>query len=612
MQRSLFLCVIGACMTTVCMPAAVAQCEFERLSAFDGMLGDRFGGSAAMHEDVVVVGARSDGPGSAYVFRFDPFSTEWIHEQKLIPSSGASFQFGRSVGIDRVAGALVIVSGAVQDSEAAASAGAAYVFRYDIAHGQWIEEQKLIASDATAGALFGVSVAMLGDLLVVGAFGEQAAYVFRYDPEEKLWIEVSKLVAFDAAEGEKFGFSVAIDENLIVVGATDDNDAGEDSGSAYIFRSLGPTGPWVHEQKLVASDVAELSRFGYSVAISSDLVLVGAIEHDDKEIDAGAAYVFRYRPRIGEWEEEQRLTASDSAAFDNFGFAVSIRADIAIVSSPFKIGVAPATGAAYVFEYEERAQIWTEHTQLTAPDPGVNDSFGTSVALEADVLMIGAGGENGSRGAGYLFALGSDCNLEYCGDGRVAGLEGCDDGNLAGGDGCSPGCSVEAGFVCSVDPGTCEELCPGGFVGGTEECGLNCTNPSVCSTECGDGLIAGIEECDDGNTQGYDGCSPSCVVEAGFACSDEPSVCVETCGDGVIVGGETCDDGNKEDGDGCSSRCYIEDGFACSGEPSICILALPAISGLGMLLLIGGLLAGVLVLSRFPTRDITECCGFER
>ncbi len=150
----------------------------------------------------------------------------------------------------------------------------------------------------------------------------------------------------------------------------------------------------------------------------------------------------------------------------------------------------------------------------------------------------------------------SVCTELVCGDGVISSGEDCDDGNTDAGDGCSATCEVEDGFTCMNEP---------------SECML-----TVMAPECGDGVIEVGEDCDDGNTDAGDGCSATCEVEDGFTCEEEPSVCMMTqvneakCGDGVIQSAETCDDGNVNAGDGCSATCEVEDGYACTGEPSGC------------------------------------------
>ncbi|PKN23501.1 MAG: hypothetical protein CVU65_14005 [Deltaproteobacteria bacterium HGW-Deltaproteobacteria-22] len=94
--------------------------------------------------------------------------------------------------------------------------------------------------------------------------------------------------------------------------------------------------------------------------------------------------------------------------------------------------------------------------------------------------------------------------------------------------------------------------------------------PSVCTPVCGDGLILGVEACDDGNTSPDDGCSALCAIDDGYACTGAPSVCTPVCGDGLILDPEECDDGNASPGDGCTT-CLIDGGWRCVGSPSVCI-----------------------------------------
>lgn len=94
------------------------------------------------------------------------------------------------------------------------------------------------------------------------------------------------------------------------------------------------------------------------------------------------------------------------------------------------------------------------------------------------------------------------------------------------------------------------------------------------SAACGDKLVIPAlgEECDDGNVASGDGCSATCMFEAGFSCGGQPTVCSSRCGDGTLTPVEKCDDGNFENGDGCSSVCKIESRYVCTGTPSVCEL----------------------------------------
>ena len=281
------------------------------------------------------------------------FGSSVISETKLTASDGTAYDFfGNSVSIsDDTA-----VVGAVEDDDKGVDSGSAYVFRYN--GSAWVQEAKLTASDGEADDYFGVSVSISGDMVVVGAYGDDgvpansgSAYIFRYDGNN--WVEEAILTASDGAEGDLFGYSVSISGDTVVVGAVfgDDNSV-TDSGSAYVFvRYLDGTDyTWEQEAKLTASDAAEGDYFGYSVSISDNTVVVGAVEDDDKGVDSGSVYVFSHD---GTWVEDTKLTASDAAEGDYFGNSVSISGDTVIVGAMWDDDDSVTdSGSAYVFTCE--------------------------------------------------------------------------------------------------------------------------------------------------------------------------------------------------------------------------------------------------------------------
>jgi FG-GAP repeat len=190
-----------------------------------------------------------------------------------------------------ISGETVVVGAPQDDGAAGGSQGSAYVFVRS--GGVWNLQQKLEASDAAAGDQFGTSVAISGETIVVGVQdagpGQGSAYVFVRS--SRAWSQ-QKLEASDAAGGDLFGFSVAISGETVVVGAPlDDGAAGGNQGSAYVFVPSG--GVWNQQQKLGASDAAAGDEFGFSVAISGETVVVGAPRDDGAAgIQQGSAYVF--------------------------------------------------------------------------------------------------------------------------------------------------------------------------------------------------------------------------------------------------------------------------------------------------------------------------------
>jgi FG-GAP repeat len=177
--------------------------------------------------------------------------------------------------------------------------GAAYLYQKD-ATGTWQFVKKLVASDRARDDYFGGSVAISGDTVVVGAYGDDidqgSAYIFERDQGgANTWGQVKKLLASDGAEDDSFGGLVAISGDTVVVGAMfDDIGTNINQGSAYLFqRDKGGANTWGRVKKLLASDRAEGDYFGSSVAISGDTVVVGAfMDNVGTNIGQGSAYIY--------------------------------------------------------------------------------------------------------------------------------------------------------------------------------------------------------------------------------------------------------------------------------------------------------------------------------
>ncbi len=294
---------------------------------------------------------------------------------------------------------------------------------YPVVIDPFVQQAKLLASDGAASDQLGVSVAVDGDTVVVGApFTTDANYgsVYVFVKPAGGWSgtvnEAAKLVASDARVSDWLGVSVAISGDTVVAGARgDDSASGTDQGSAYVF--IKPAGGWSgtlsQSAKLVASDGASSDEFGNSVAISGDTVVVGAWQDDiSSQGDRGSAYVF-VKPPAG-WSglltQNAKLTASDGAGNDNFGQSVAISGDTIVVGARNGPGSNHANqGAAYVFlePFGGWTGTFTEAAKLTASDGAAGDEFGFSVAIFLDTVLVtaryGAGNTNPNQGAAYLF-----------------------------------------------------------------------------------------------------------------------------------------------------------------------------------------------------------------
>ena len=326
----------------------------QKLLASDGDSENHFGSAVAIEADVAVIGAfghfHSDesGSGSAYVFRYD--GSVWTEEQELLASDGAvPDNFGGSVAIS----GDVAVIGASFDDDNGPNAGAAYIFRFDPDTSQWVEEQKLLASDGTEGDFFGTGVAIFGEVALVGADGHDdaaesagAAYVFRYDAQTSRWVEEQKLLASDGTELDRFGDSVSISGDIALIGARDDGP-----GSAYVFRLDPKTSQWLQEQKLLASDPTGADQFGKSVAIDgtpgNETAVVGAWSSDAGGPSSGAAYIYRFDTNASEWIEQAQVLPEPNAWSNFFGYSVAIDNETAVIGAH---GENQQRGAAYVFD----------------------------------------------------------------------------------------------------------------------------------------------------------------------------------------------------------------------------------------------------------------------
>ena len=278
------------------------------------------------------------------------------------------------------------------DPEDSSITGYEYLFHAQVA--------KLVASDGADNDYFGFSVAVDGDTAVVGAphfwaIDPGAAYV--YTRQSGAWNQVAKLTASDGADNDQFGGSVAIDGDTVVVGADGDDS---DQGAAHVFTK--PAGGWATTStaaKLTASDGATDDQFGISVAMDGDTVVVSADEDDS---DQGAAYVFT-KP-AGGWATTStaaKLTASDGAADDQFGFSVAMDGDTVVVGA---YGDDSDQGAAHVFTKPAGGWATTSTAaKLTASDGATDDQFGISVAMDGDTVVVSADEDDSDQGAAYVF-----------------------------------------------------------------------------------------------------------------------------------------------------------------------------------------------------------------
>jgi hypothetical protein len=271
-----------------------------------------------------------------------------------------------------------------------------------------LEVAKLVASDGASEDFFGYSVAVDGDTAVIGAYGDDntgsnsgSAYVFIRS--DGTWVQQARLAASDGASSDYFGYSVAVDGDMAVIGAYGDSDNGTNSGSAYVFIRSGSS--WVQQAKLSAPGGAAYHYFGYSVAGNGGTILIGAFGDGDNGSKSGAAYVFIRSDTS--WVQQARLTASDWAAGDYFGYSVAVDGHTAVIGAYGDDDNGINSGSAYVFI--RSGNTWVQQAKLMAPDGVSSDFFGYSVAVDGDtaaVIGVRYDDDNGTNsGSAYVFSL---------------------------------------------------------------------------------------------------------------------------------------------------------------------------------------------------------------
>ena len=386
-----------------------------KLTASDGAADDQLGTSVAVSGDTVAAGARgtTGAQGAAYVFVRPGGS--WVNgtqTAKLTASDGAADDvLGTSIGFS----GDTVVAGAPSATVGGNFAqGGAYVFVKP--GGGWAsgtQTARLVSGGGTGDSV-GFSMAVSGDTAVAGApqadvatNGDQGA-VYVFVKPATGWvkgIQTAKLTASDGSAGDEFGQSVAVSADTIAVGAPSADVGDPDQGATYVF--VKPGGGWVsatETAKLTAGDGAGGDQIGFSVALSAGTIAAGAPGADLGDTDDGAAYVF-VKPGGG-WvsaTEAAKLTTSDGAGFDQFGYSVAVSGDTVVAGAPFADVGGTDQGAAYIFVKPGGSWVSTTETgKLTASDGTASDNLGHSVAISGDAVAGGALGAD-DKGAAYVF-----------------------------------------------------------------------------------------------------------------------------------------------------------------------------------------------------------------
>jgi len=414
--------VLGGSSQEVTDPNS-AQQQQQKLIASDGHRTDRFGFSLAMDGDVLVVGANLhhsnnlELSGAAYIFVRWNTNTAWTQQFKLMASDAArGDRFGSAVAIAS-GGSTIIVSAPLSGNSNFNDTGTAYIF---VRNGDnWTEQARLRDADAGANDQFGSCVALSSNMALVGLRGNRASsrvendlgrvgsiYIFVPSNDgSNTWTQQMKLMASDGIEEDFFGGSVAIDRDTVVVGAHLVDNAEENSGSAYVYILSGTV--WTEHAKLIANDGNQDDYFGLSVAIDGDTIVVGAPTTDFNSIVKSSGSVYVFVNVMTMWTEQAILMASNNTAGSSFGSSVDVQGDTIVIGADEDDNNVKSdeSGSCYIFT--RSGAVWTEQAKIKARDRAANDSFGNQVSISDDTVSIGSHRNNNENGetAGSVYIV---------------------------------------------------------------------------------------------------------------------------------------------------------------------------------------------------------------
>ncbi|MEZ5307728.1 MAG: hypothetical protein R2684_11345 [Pyrinomonadaceae bacterium] len=363
--------------------------ERAKYSPDEGALEDRFGDAVGVSGGYVIIGSpgsavgANDDQGIAYGACFG--CDDW--------SLGSTFHAANLPGVGRLGSAVAIdgdtaVVGAEYTDGTFPGQGAAFVL--ERINGRWIPTATLRAPDGAQEDNFGSSVAIDGDTIVVGAIGDLAsvfrrgsAYVFRRAGCG--WEYEAKLVPDSFSWIEMFGYSLAIEDDLIVVGGPQNSDFQQNQGAAYLYRRTG-TG-WNQETRFTDPAGMPGDRMGTSVDIDRGRVFVGAVglQFAGHDPFAGAVYVYEHNGK--DWSNHSILSVNDQYGSPQFGWDIAASGDTLLGSGPDYSQDADFAGAAWFLRFDSSA--WIEQTRVTPNVPQVLDSFGKyAVDVDGTSAMI--------------------------------------------------------------------------------------------------------------------------------------------------------------------------------------------------------------------------------
>lgn len=403
-KASIIICLIVMIIAPL---AAAAEYKQHKLLAVDGATEDGFGYSVAISGNTALVGSyksdsktAGDNVGAAYIYTLT--NKGWQQQAKLTAEdSMADDTLGGNVALFENIAAVGVIG---HDSKGENS-GAVYVF--ERVGSSWKQQAKLVANDGAKGDTFGQSIALSSDTIIIGAPHEDArsddsGSVYIFNRIGSTWSQGAKLTASDGLAGDLFGISVALSKDTLLVGADLHDERSTNAGAVYVFTKEDAS--WSQQAKLMADDAANTDIFGVRVALHGDTALISARRDDDDAmgVDAGSAYVFVRKGTV--WHQQAKLTAPDGSADDRFGRGVALSENTAVISAMHQDDKGTNSGSAYIFTRTNDS--WHYNKQITAEDADKEDLFGWNIALSDSTLVVGAiknDDKGNDSGSAYVF-----------------------------------------------------------------------------------------------------------------------------------------------------------------------------------------------------------------
>jgi hypothetical protein len=367
--------------------------EYVPVSDSTAVSTDFFGVSVAISGNFAIIGAFSDGDiggpeqGSASIYQFN--GSNWVLMQKLLDPGGAT---GDSAGISvSISGNFAIVGSYTDDGPAGIDQGSAVIYQFNGT--SWVFMQKIFDATGSPNDRFGISVSVSGNRAIIGSYFDDgaagidqgSASIYQFNGSS--WVLMQKITDATGALNDNFGFSVAVSGDHALVGAQfDDGVAGSDQGSVSFFRFNGAS--WVLTQKNFDANAGAGDLFGNSVSISNNYAVIGAYANDTTTMDQGTANIYFYNGT--NWVLTQKLAHPDGEFGDSFGISVSISGNYILVGCYNDNGPG-GTGQGSATIYQRIGSGWQKLQLIMDPAGSYLMAFGYAVAIDGSTQRFVAG-----------------------------------------------------------------------------------------------------------------------------------------------------------------------------------------------------------------------------